>query len=105
MPRDIRACLSDIVDACRAIEAAVSGLGHAGHAESRQIRSTVEREFIITGEAIAALSHVSASIFERQWIARAVRPSGRRCEKREKWGDSFDGCQIRLSAIEAFALN
>ena len=87
MPRDVRAYLSDIVDACRAIEAAVSGLGHArhaGHAESRQIRSTVEREFIITGEAIAALSHVSASIFERQWIARAVRPSGRRCEKREK---------------------
>jgi uncharacterized protein with HEPN domain len=69
MPRDRRACLSDIVDACRAIEAAVSGLGHAGHAghaESRQIRSTVEREFIITGEAIAALSHVSPSIFERQ---------------------------------------
>ena len=29
-------------------------------------RMPVEREFIITGEAIAALSHVSPSIFERQ---------------------------------------
>jgi uncharacterized protein with HEPN domain len=33
MPRDVRAYLSDIVDACRAIEAAVSGLDFAGYAE------------------------------------------------------------------------
>ena len=49
MPRDIRAYLSDIVDACRAIEAAVSGLDFAGYAASRLVRSSVEREFIIIG--------------------------------------------------------
>jgi len=72
MPRDIRAYLSDIVDACRAIEAAVSGLGFAGYAESRLIRSSVEREFIIIGEAIAALSHVSPSIIGAISNARRI---------------------------------
>jgi uncharacterized protein with HEPN domain len=64
MPRDVRAYLSDIVDACRAIEAAVSGLDFAGYAESRLVRSSVEREFIIIGEAVAALSHVYPRIFD-----------------------------------------
>ena len=72
MPRDVRAYLSDIVDACRAIEAAVSGLDLAGYAESRLIRSSVEREFIIIGEAIAALSHVSPPLFEAISNARRI---------------------------------
>jgi uncharacterized protein with HEPN domain len=72
MPRDVRAYLSDIVDACRAIEAAVSGLDLAGYAESRLIRSSVEREFIIIGEAIAALSHVSPPLFEAIPNARRI---------------------------------
>lgn len=72
MPRDVRAYLSDIVDACRAIETAVSGLDLAGYAESRLIRSSVEREFIIIGEAIAALSHVSPPLFEAISNARRI---------------------------------
>ena len=64
MPRDVRAYLSDIVDACRAIEAAVSGLDYSGYAQWRLVRSSVEREFIIIGEAVAALSHVSPRIFD-----------------------------------------
>ena len=72
MPRDVRTYLSDIVDACRAIEAAVSGLDLAGYAESRLIRSSVEREFIIMGEAVAALSHVSPPVFEAISNARRI---------------------------------
>jgi uncharacterized protein with HEPN domain len=72
MPRDIRAYLSDIVDACRAIEAAVSGLDIAGYAESRLVRSSVEREFIIIGEAVAALSQVSPRTFDAISNARRI---------------------------------
>ena len=72
MPRDVRAYLSDIVDACRAIEAAVSGLDFAGYAESRLVRSSVEREFIIIGEAVAAMSRVSPHIFEAISNARRI---------------------------------
>ena len=55
MPRNVLAYLSNVVDARRAIEAAVSGLDFAGYAESRMVRSSFEREFIIVCEAIAAL--------------------------------------------------
>ena len=72
MPRDVRAYLSDIVDACRAIEAAVSGLDFSGYAESRLVRSSVEREFIIIGEAVAALSHASPRIFDTISNARRI---------------------------------
>ena len=72
MPRDVRAYLSDIVDACRAIEAAVSGLDFSGYAESRLVRSSVEREFIIIGEAVAALSHASPRIFDAISNARRI---------------------------------
>jgi uncharacterized protein with HEPN domain len=44
----------------------------AGYAESRLIRSSVEREFIIIGEAIAALSHVSPPLFEAIPNARRI---------------------------------
>jgi uncharacterized protein with HEPN domain len=40
--------------------------------ESRLIRSSVEREFIIIGEAIAALSHVSPPLFEAISNARRI---------------------------------
>ena len=72
MPRDIRAHLSDIIDAYRAIEAAVSGLDLAGYTESRLVRSSVEREFIIIGEAVAALSHVSPRFFDTISNARRI---------------------------------
>ena len=58
MPRDHRAYLADIIDSCRAIQTAVAGLDLAGYSASRLVRSSVEREFIIIGDAIAARSRV-----------------------------------------------
>ena len=40
--------------------------------ESRLVRSSVEREFIIIGEAVAALSHASPPIFDAISNARRI---------------------------------
>ncbi len=55
MPRDARAYLADIIESCEAIIVAVRGLDLAGYEGNRLVRSSVEREFIIIGEAAAAL--------------------------------------------------
>lgn len=55
MPRDVRAYLADVLDACAAIESAVSGIDLDGYRKSRLVRSAVEREFILIGEALVAL--------------------------------------------------
>ncbi len=55
MPRDVRAYLADVVDACDAIADAVSEIDLDGYRRSRLVRSAVEREFILIGEALAAL--------------------------------------------------
>jgi len=72
MPRDKRAYLADIIESCKAIEAAVSGLDLAGYSELRLVRSSVEREFIIMGEAIATLSRVALSDFQAITNARRI---------------------------------
>lgn len=56
MPRDERAYLADIIDSCDAIAVAVRGLELKDYETNRLVRSSVEREFIIIGEAMAALS-------------------------------------------------
>jgi len=71
MPRDERAYLSDIVESCEAIEIAVSGLDLAAYQSNRLVRSSVEREFIIIGEAMVALSRVAPETFAA--ITRARR--------------------------------
>ncbi len=72
MPPDARAYLADIVDACDAIEAAVRGLDVAAYRSNRLVRSSVEREFIIIGEAMAALAHRAPEVFERITYARRI---------------------------------
>jgi uncharacterized protein with HEPN domain len=47
MPRDARAYLSDILDACDAITAAVEGVDLTGYRKNRLVRSSVEREFTL----------------------------------------------------------
>ncbi|MBM2813003.1 MAG: hypothetical protein HW416_3762 [Chloroflexi bacterium] len=71
MPRDVRAYLADVVDACDAITAAVHDVGFRRDQSSRLIRSSVEREFITIGEALAALGRAAAEVFDR--IAQARR--------------------------------
>ncbi len=72
MQRDVRAYLSDIVEACDAIEDAVAGLDLAGYRSSRLVRSSVEREFIIVGEAMAALARLAPQTFADITQARRV---------------------------------
>ena len=72
MPRDVRAYLADVIDACDAITRAVHGLDLNGYEADRLIRSSVEREFIIIGEALAALNRMSEEIFESISQARRV---------------------------------
>jgi len=71
MPRDRRAYLDDIVAACDAITVAVAGLELTDYEANRLVRSSVEREFIIIGEAMAALARVAPSAFDS--IPRARR--------------------------------
>jgi uncharacterized protein with HEPN domain len=59
MPRDARAYLADVVDACDAIGAAVSELDLSAYQNTGLVRSSVEREFTIIGEALLALSRLS----------------------------------------------
>jgi uncharacterized protein with HEPN domain len=55
MPRDPRAYLTDVIVACDAILEATRGLGFQEYLASRLVRSSVEREFMIVGEAMGAL--------------------------------------------------
>lgn len=71
MPHDQRAYLADIIEACDAISNAVIDLDLSAYQSNRLIRSSVEREFIIIGEAIAALARVAPDTFET--ISRARR--------------------------------
>lgn len=72
MPRDPLAYLSDIVDSCDAISAALTGLDLEAYQRSRLVRSSVEREFIIIGEAISALSRVAPDAFASITHARRI---------------------------------
>jgi uncharacterized protein with HEPN domain len=72
MQRDERAYLNDIVEACAAIESALSGLDLAAYRTNRLVRSAVEREFIVIGEAVAVLSSVSPQTVAQITQARRI---------------------------------
>jgi uncharacterized protein with HEPN domain len=72
MPHDERAYLADVIEACQAIEAAISGLDVIGYSKSRLVRSSVEREFITIGEAVSALSRIAPSVFAAISNARRI---------------------------------
>ena len=72
MPRDERAHLADIIDACDAITVAVHDLDLEAYETNRLVRSSVEREFIIIGEAIAALARNFPSAFGLITPARRI---------------------------------
>ena len=71
MPRDVRAYLSDIIDSCDAIIDAVKDLDYTAYENSRLVRSAVEREFIIIGEATAAIARFAHEVFDM--ISRSRR--------------------------------
>ena len=72
MQRDERAYLNDIIEATVAIERAIAGQDITVYRANRLIRSAVEREFIIVGEAIAALSRGSPHLFAQITHARRI---------------------------------
>lgn len=63
MKRDPRAFLSDVIEAGHAIQMAVDGISLDDYSKSRLIRSSVEREFTIIGEALSQLSKREADLF------------------------------------------
>jgi uncharacterized protein with HEPN domain len=72
MPRDQRAYLADIIESCDAIAVAVHGLDLSTYQRNRLVRSSVEREFIIIGEAIAALARAAPDSFGAITHARRI---------------------------------
>ncbi|MEB3332023.1 MAG: HepT-like ribonuclease domain-containing protein [Synechococcaceae cyanobacterium] len=63
MRRDPRAFLSDVIEAGHAILQAVAGIGLDDYCDTRLIRSSVEREFTIIGEALTQLSQRDSELF------------------------------------------
>ena len=72
MPRDARAYLADIVESCDAIEAAIDSIWLENYLGNRLVRSSVEREFIIIGEAIVVLSRKSPETYAAITKARRI---------------------------------
>ena len=72
MRREARAYLADILESCDAIAAATAGMNLEQYEANRLVRSSVEREFTIIGEAIAALGHSSPEVFASITKARRI---------------------------------
>ena len=72
MPRSSEAYLSDIIEACDAIVVAIAGVDLETYLSNRMIRSAVEREFIIIGEAITSLERLNADLASRITHARLI---------------------------------
>ena len=72
MPRDERAYLADIVESCDAIQNAIKDLSLQSYQGNRLVRSSVEREFILIGEAVAALGRIAPTVFEAITRARRI---------------------------------
>lgn len=72
MRRDPCAFLEDVVDAGSAIQDAIEGISLEAYGESRLIRSSVEREFIIVGEALTQLARIDQALFTEIELASEI---------------------------------
>lgn len=72
MQREPRAFLEDIVVSCDAIAADVEGVDVDYYVANRMLRSAVEREFTIIGEAIRYLGDLAPSLFARITEGRTI---------------------------------
>lgn len=64
MPRSAAAYLSDIVESCDAIADVLAGIDFESYQARRAVRSAVEREFIIIGEALNSLRRNAPELVE-----------------------------------------
>lgn len=76
MKRDVRTYLHDMLDACRAIQQHVAGQSLDDYRRQRTIRSAVERELFLIGEAAAAIRKVEPN--QLTWITDAGKIIGLR---------------------------
>jgi uncharacterized protein with HEPN domain len=72
MPRSALAYLSDVVEACDAIAVTLEGVDLPTYEATRTLRSAVEREFTIIGEAVNALQRANPAVFARISHARKI---------------------------------
>ena len=72
MRRSPAAYLSDIVEACDAVEEVLRGVSLADYLTTRSVRSAVEREFITIGEAVNVLGRVAPHVYEQITEARLI---------------------------------
>ena len=72
MKRDPRAFLSDVIEAGQAIHQAIAGISLDEYGNSRLIRSSVEREFIIIGAALRRIGDLDARLFASISNSRAI---------------------------------
>lgn len=72
MPRSVAAYLADIVEACDAIDAVLEGIDLAAYLNRRAVRSSVEREFILIGEAVAGLRRLAPKLAAGITDARVI---------------------------------
>jgi uncharacterized protein with HEPN domain len=72
MPRSSEAYLADIIDSCDTIVLALTGIDTEGYLSNRVIRSAVECEFIIIGEAVASLGRLNPALASHITHARLI---------------------------------
>jgi uncharacterized protein with HEPN domain len=72
MARDLSAYLQDILEACISIEDVMSGVSLEEYRSKRAVRSAVEREFIIIGEALRRVSALDETLFSSISNSRAI---------------------------------
>jgi uncharacterized protein with HEPN domain len=72
MARDLSAYLQDIFEACNSIEDVMSGVSLEEYRSKRAVRSAVEREFIIIGEALRRVSALDELLFSSISNSRAI---------------------------------
>jgi uncharacterized protein with HEPN domain len=72
MARDLSAYLQDIFEACNSIDDVMSGVSLEEYRSKRAVRSAVEREFIIIGEALRRVSALDETLFSSISNSRAI---------------------------------
>jgi uncharacterized protein with HEPN domain len=72
MPRSVLAYLSDIVEACDSVQVTLAGMNLDAYLANRTLRSAVEREFTIIGEAVNAIRRLDPEVADRISNARKI---------------------------------
>lgn len=90
MPRSRNAYLQDIIDACDTIDLALARVDTEGYLSDRVIRSAVEREFIIIGEAVVSLDRVDPDFAAKSTrpVSLSARPPAKPCATSSKGFES-----------------